>query len=70
MEEQIAIYKQDNKGSLPENLRINLERIEALRTLLFSTEREINTAKEMAQILSIDLDNVGQGLVTSNSNSN
>ncbi len=46
MEEQIATYKQDNKGSLPENLRINLERIEALKVLLFDTEREINALAE------------------------
>jgi len=63
MEDQIATYKQDHKGSLPENLRINLERIEALRELLFSTEREINTAREMAKILSVDLDNAGKDVV-------
>jgi len=69
MEEQIATYKQDNKGSLPENLTINLQRIEALKVLLFSTERELNTAKEMKIILSIELDNAGKGLETSSSNS-
>ena len=46
MEEQIATYKQQNKGSLPDNLRINLQRIEEIKTLLFNTERELNVLKE------------------------
>ena len=69
MEEQIAIYKQDNKGSLPANLTINFQRIEALKVMLFSTERELNTAKEMRKILTIDLDHAGKGQVNSSQQS-
>ena len=61
-EAQIATYKQDNKGSLPENLRINLGRIEALKVLLFDTEREINALAEKKKLLSIGLDSIGSGL--------
>ena len=66
MEEQIASYKQDNKGSLPENFSINLQRIEALKALLFKTEREINTAKELKKLLAIELDNVENNLTNTN----
>jgi succinoglycan biosynthesis transport protein ExoP len=65
MEEQIATYKQDNKGSLPENLRINLERAEELKVLLFSTGREIDKLQEDKKLLAIELDSVPSGLPTS-----
>ncbi|MDH5356991.1 MAG: hypothetical protein OEY09_21305, partial [Gammaproteobacteria bacterium] len=55
MEEQIASYKQENKGRLPENLRISLERIEELKTLLFNTEREMNDLNENKKLLAIEL---------------
>jgi len=64
MEEQIATYKQENKGRLPENLRISLGRIEELKTLLFNTEREMNDLNENKKLLAIELDSVVSGLAT------
>ena len=61
MEEQIATYKQDNSGSLPENLRISLERVEEFKALLFNTEREMNSLKENKKLLAIELDSVKSG---------
>lgn len=63
MEEQTAIYKQENKGNLPQNLRISLERIESLRTMLFNIERELNSVTEEKKLLTIKLDNIESGSV-------
>ena len=46
MEEQIASYKQENEGSLPENLRVNLERVVTLKGALLATEAEMNELNE------------------------
>ena len=67
MEEQIATYKQKNKGRLPENLGISLERIEALKVLLFNTDREINTLVGKKKLLSIELENVGSNSTNASS---
>lgn len=63
MEEQIATYKQENRGSLPENLRISLERTEELKVLLFNTEREMNALAEKKKLLEIELDSVASNSV-------
>ena len=34
--------------------------------LLFNTEREINTARELKKLLAIELDNVGSGMTSTN----
>ena len=60
MEEQIASYKQDNEGSLPENLRLNLERVLALKTVLLETEGEINELNERRNLLTIDLETLSK----------
>lgn len=70
MEEQIASYKQDNRGSLPENLRISLERVEILKTLLFNTEREMNELNEKKKLLAIELDSVESGAIKTGLGSN
>lgn len=70
MGEQIASYKQDNSGSLPENLRISLERVEILKTLLFNTEREMNGLNEKKKLLAIELDSVESGAIKTGLGSN
>lgn len=65
MEGQIATYKQENKGSLPDNLRINLKRVEDIRELLFNAERELSTLQEKQKLLTIDLDIVDSGSANS-----
>jgi uncharacterized protein involved in exopolysaccharide biosynthesis len=56
IEEQIASYKQDNEGSLPENLRVNLERVFTLKSALLETDAEMNEVNETKNLLQIDLD--------------
>ena len=68
MEEQIATYKQENSGSLPENLRINLERVDELKVHLFNTEREVNELNEKKKLLLIDLDSIESGLKSTSKN--
>jgi uncharacterized protein involved in exopolysaccharide biosynthesis len=56
MEEQIASYKQENEGSLPENLRVNLERVVTLKGTLLATDAEMNELSEKRNLLVIDLE--------------
>jgi succinoglycan biosynthesis transport protein ExoP len=68
MEEQIATYKQENSGSLPENLRINLERVDELKVHLFNTEREVNELNEKKKLLLIEQDSIESGLKSTSKN--
>mgnify|MGYP003677237338 CR=1 FL=1 len=56
MEEQIASFKQENEGSLPENLRVNLERVVTLKGTLLATDAEMNELTERKNLLQIDLE--------------
>ena len=55
MEEQIAEFKQENAGSLPETLRLKLERVSMLKTALLTSSGDINTLNERKKLLLIDL---------------
>jgi succinoglycan biosynthesis transport protein ExoP len=56
MGEQIANYKQQYEGSLPESLKLNLERVVAMKTALLTAEADINSLNERKKLLQIDLD--------------
>jgi uncharacterized protein involved in exopolysaccharide biosynthesis len=56
MGEQIANYKQQYEGSLPESLQLNLQRVVALKTALLKSEADINALNERKKLLLIDLD--------------
>lgn len=56
MEARIASYKQENEGSLPESLKINLERIVNLKAELLKSEADLNALSERKKLLGIDLD--------------
>ncbi len=56
MEEQIASYKQENEGSLPESLRLNLERVVILKSALLQSESDLSELNERKKLLLIDLD--------------
>jgi uncharacterized protein involved in exopolysaccharide biosynthesis len=56
MGEEIANYKQENEGSLPVSLQLNLERVVQLKGELLRTEVDINALNENKKLLLIDLD--------------
>ncbi len=56
MEGEIASFKQENEGSLPENLRVNLERVVTLKGTLLATDSEMNELTERRNLLQIDLE--------------
>ncbi len=56
IEEQIARHKQENESSLPENLRINLERIATLRATMLTSEDDLSELEESRKLLQIELD--------------
>lgn len=58
---QIANYKQENEGSLPGSLQLNLERVSKLKTALLQTEIDINALSQRKKLLLIDLDTVQSG---------
>jgi len=60
MEEQIAVFKQENADSLPETLRLKLERVSLLKTSLLSSSGDINALNERKKLLLIDLDTLKQ----------
>ena len=53
---QIAQYKQQYAGSLPESLKLNLERVVEVRTTLLKVDADINALNERKKLLLIDLD--------------
>ena len=56
MEGEIASFTQENEGSLPENLRVNLERVVTLKGTLLATDSEMNELTERRNLLQIDLE--------------
>jgi len=56
MEEQIASYKQENAGSLPQGLGANLERVVTLKTALLNSETEIAELEERRNLLLVELE--------------
>jgi uncharacterized protein involved in exopolysaccharide biosynthesis len=56
MEEQLALFKKENEGSLPESLRINLERQSRLKTALRKSDDDLNALNERKQFMLIDLE--------------
>lgn len=60
MEEKIAAYKQENEGSLPEGLRLNLERVVTLNAALSNSEAEINNLQERKKLMLIDYEALQQ----------
>ena len=56
MDEQIAAFKQENADSLPETLRLKLERVSMLKTALLTSSDDINALNERKKLLLIDLD--------------
>ena len=56
MEEQIASYKQENNGSLPDNLAVNLQRIVTLKSSLLETNTELNELNGNRSLLLIELE--------------
>ena len=65
MEAQIAIYKQENEGMLPESLPVNLQRVVTLRSALLNSEVELNALAERKKLLQIDLDALQFNIATS-----
>lgn len=66
MEAQIAAYKQENEGSLPESLRLNLERVVTLKSTMLESERELSELNERRKLLLIDLETIeSQGVTRS-----
>jgi uncharacterized protein involved in exopolysaccharide biosynthesis len=56
MEGQIAEYKQENEGSLPESLQINLQRAVNLKAQLLQSDAELNHLNDRKKLLIIELD--------------
>jgi uncharacterized protein involved in exopolysaccharide biosynthesis len=56
MEEQIAGYKEENEGSLPENVQINLQRNARLKAALLSSEDDLRRLEESKRLVQIELD--------------
>jgi uncharacterized protein involved in exopolysaccharide biosynthesis len=54
--ERIAVYKQENEGSLPEALNSNLERMVNLKSELLNSENELLALEEKRSLLVIDLE--------------
>lgn len=58
VEEQIASFKQEHEGSLPEALRLNLDRVLALKTSMMGTDNELFKLNESRKFLVIDLESL------------
>lgn len=60
MEAEIAAFKQENANSLPETLRLKLERVSMLKTALLTSAGDINALNERKKLLKIDLDTLNR----------
>lgn len=58
MQEQIAQFKQENEGSLPETMLLNLERVVTLKAALVTSESDINQLNESRKLLEIELETI------------
>ena len=67
MEAQIANFKQENEGSLPESLPVNLQRVVTLRSMMQSSEAEFNELNERKKLLLVDLETVRYNIEAGNS---
>ena len=56
MQEQIAQFKQENEGSLPETMRLNLERVVSLKSSLAKADNNLEILKENRKLLEIELE--------------
>lgn len=62
-EEQIASFRQENEGQLPENMMVSIGRVEQLRLRLFDVARERQDLINNRTLLQIELDNMEQDVV-------
>ncbi len=58
MEVQIANYKQENEGSLPQSLPVNLQRVITLRSMSLNSDAELYELNERKKLLLVDLETV------------
>ena len=65
IEEQIASFKQQHEGSLPENSRVNLQQIVTLNATLLATDAELSELNERRDLLLIDLETLQHKAVAS-----
>ncbi len=66
MEVQIANFKQENEGSLPESLLVNLQRVVTLRSMMQRKEAELNELNERKKLLLVDLETIRYLIETGN----
>jgi len=67
MEAQIANFKQQNEGSLPQSLSVNLQRMATLRSQLLRSDAELNELYERRKFLLIELETVQYDIKSGNS---
>ncbi len=60
LEEQIASFKQENAGSLPEALTLKLQLVSNLRTAHLTSAGNLNSLNERRKLLLIDIDTLKQ----------
>lgn len=68
IEDQVAVYKQENKDALPEHLSLHLDQLERAIRQQGNIEGEINAREEEKSFLDIDLISVTSGLGASKDN--
>ena len=66
MEAQIANFKQENAGSLPASLPVNLQRVVTLRSMMQNSEAELNELNERKKFLLVDLETVRYNIEAGN----
>ncbi len=64
MDAQIANYKQENEGSLPDSLPLNLQRVVTLRSTLLKFDGELSTLKERKELLLIERESMKYNVAT------
>ncbi len=68
IEEQLALFKQDNSHALPEHLDLHLKMLERTEASIKEIKREIKTAREERRFLDIELSAAKQVINVSNRN--
>ena len=64
LETQIATYKQENSGALPQNTALGMNAIQRLESELRDTERDYRAAEEEVRSLDVDLAGAKAAVVT------
>lgn len=64
LESQIATYKQENGGALPDNMMLSMNTMQRLESELRETEREYKAAQEELRFLDIELTSAKAGIGT------